>query len=290
MKKINFKLILKIFFSIGLIVFLFLNIDFEKISLIKLDVLLPFLFAIMITVTSISLMNYRWQLLIQQFLDRSIPYLQLWRYYLIGAFFNIFLPGAIGGDVVRTQRVSKRSDIKIKSASAVTLAERLVGTYGLLILLSFSLLFLNFPEELALTDFLPLWIFRVSPLVVLICIPVFKKLLSSFSILTSYPFLIKIIVISLLAQTGDVTIAYFFSQYFGLDIPFSAFLFVMPLVYFATVLPISLGGLGVREGAFSGLMVLYGVNTSIAIMISLLMYLVKVGTGILGYTIYLKEK
>lgn len=290
MKHINIKLILKVIFSVGLIVFLFFNLDFDKILLIEVGVLLPFFISLLITTISLSLMSYRWQLLICHFLEKSLSYLTLCKYYFIGAFFNIFLPGAIGGDVVRTQRLSKHADITIKSAGILTLSERLIGTYGLLILLSFSMLFLNFPKDLGLTNYLPLWIFKSSPVIVLVCIPLFKWLLSKFSIESSYRFFIKIIALSFIAQMGDVTIAYLFSQYFGLDLPFSAFLFIMPLVYFVTVLPISLGGLGVREGAFSGLMVLYGVDTSIAIIISLLMYLTKVGIGILGYIIYLREK
>jgi len=54
--------------------------------------------------------------------------------------------------------------------------------------------------------------------------------------------------------------------------------------------PISLGGLGVREGTFSGLLNLYGIDTSTAIIISLLMYLIKVATGIIGYIAYLNDK
>jgi len=58
-------------------------------------------------------------------------------------------------------------------------------------------------------------------------------------------------------------------------------------VYFAVVLPISLGGLWVREGTFLGLLNLYGIDTSTAIIISLLMHLIKVATGIIGYIAYL---
>lgn len=284
------KIFFKIIFSVGLIVFLILNLEVDKLVLIQSDAFIPFIIAVAITIVSLGGMAFRWKIMITNFLNKQVDLIFLLRFYFIGMFFNIFLPGAIGGDVVRTQRLSKRCNIKIRDATLVTIAERFSGVYGLLILLSFSFLFMNFPERLNLENYLPIWVFRISPLIVLMGIPVFKFLLSKYRLVSSNFFIVKIITISLLAQLGDVTIAYIFSEYFGLGIPFFAFLFIMPLVYIATVLPISLGGLGVREGAFSGLMILYGADSSIAIMISLLMYLVKVGVGIIGYLIYLKEK
>lgn len=285
----NLKLVLKILFSFGLITFLIINLNFEKIAIIKTDAVWPFFTGVFITIVSLAFMTVRWQVLIRQFENERMVLFDLFRYYLMGMFFNIFFPGAIGGDVIRTQRLSKHKGIKVKDATLITVAERLSGVYGLLILLSFSFLFMNFPDGLKVNNILPVWVFRISPLLVLICISLVKVILNKYGLFTSYAFISKIVVISLLAQMGDVTIAYVFSQYFGLAVSFSAFLFIMPLVFIATVLPISLGGLGVREGAFSGLMILYGVDSSIAIIISLLMYLVKVGVGIIGYFVYLKE-
>lgn len=290
MYKINIRLLLKIFFSLGLILFLVFNLDLEKLALINLDFLLPYFLGLIITLASLLIMTYRWKLLISEFLDAAIDFFLLFKYYLIGSFFNIFLPGAIGGDVVRTQRLSRHHNIRLKSASIITVAERVAGVYGLLILLSSSFFFLTFPQSLKLDSFLPRFVYNIIPLFILLLIPLLKFFLARVNLLTSYTFLFKTIVVLLLAQFGDITIAFVLSQYFELDVPFTAFIFIMPLVYIATVLPISLGGLGVREGSFSGLMMLYGVESSIAILIALLMFLIKVGVGIIGYVVYLKEK
>ncbi|WP_423818736.1 lysylphosphatidylglycerol synthase transmembrane domain-containing protein [Salinimicrobium sp. TIG7-5_MAKvit] len=290
MKRIGYKAVLKFIFSIGLVVFLFFNLDLSKLYLIKIDVLLPFFVAVMITLIAIGFMSFRWKLLIREFLNSRFAFLSLFNFYLIGAFFNIFLPGSIGGDVVRTQKISRGKDVPLKTATGITVLERLCGIYGLLILISISLFFTTYPAGLEIERFFPVWAFKLSPLLVLICIPLFKWILLKFKFEASYIFILKIIGISLLAQMGDISTAYLLSQYFDLSISFPAFIFMMPLVYVATVLPISIGGLGVREGAFSGLMLLYGVEISIAILISLIMYLVKVSVGLVGYVIYLTSK
>lgn len=283
-------LFVKIIFSTALIFFLIFNLDLSKISLLRIDVLLPLLISMFLVTMAIAVMSLRWKLLIFWFFGKQIAFFKLSKLYLIASFFNIFLPGAIGGDVVRIRKISKLVNIKIKSATFITLSERLSGIYGLLLLLSFSLLFMNFPEKMELNKYFSVWILRLSPVLVLICLPIFKWILEKSTSSTSYLFLWKIIGLSLIAQMGDIIIAFLFSQYFGLDVLFSSFLFIMPLVYIATVLPISLGGLGVREGVFSGLLALYGVDISIAIIISLLIYLAKLCVGIVGYIVYLREK
>jgi hypothetical protein len=132
-----------------------------------------------------------------------------------------------------------------------------------------------------------LWL---APAVVVLCIPVLKLVAARFHVQFGYRFAFHTIAVLLLAQLGDVTIAWLFSAMFDVYLPFTAFVFIMPIVYVATVLPISLGGLGVREGVFAWLMTLYGVDVGLAVLISLLMYLTKVLVSIIGYTVYLADR
>ncbi|MDG5800644.1 lysylphosphatidylglycerol synthase transmembrane domain-containing protein [Marinilabiliaceae bacterium ANBcel2] len=283
-------LYLKIFFSLALIVFLLTRIDFTQLYKLKFSFIPYFFGGITISLIAISIMTYRWKILTDNYLKIKIRLKQLYQYYLTGSFFNIFLPGAIGGDVVRTQRLSTRHDVKVKKATIITIAERFAGIYGLAIILAFSFMFMNFPEGFQIQKFVPDWLLMLSPVIVLAFSPLLKWILKKRGLVTNNRFILQITAISLLAQMGDITIAWLFSQYFGLNLNFTALIFIMPFVYIATVLPISLGGLGIREGAFSGLMMLYGIDTSIAILISLLMYLVKVAVGVIGYGVYLKGR
>jgi len=71
-------------------------------------------------------------------------------------------------------------------------------------------------------------------------------------------------------------------QVMGHAVPITALLFVMPLVHVATVLPISLGGLGVREGVLTGLLMLLAVPQGDAVLAAFLLYLAKVMVGLTG--------
>jgi len=104
----------------------------------------------------------------------------------------------------------------------------------------------------------------------------------------NYRDLSVILLLSGLGQFGDIVISYIFSLYFGLEITILNLMSIMPLVYVATVVPISLGGVGVREGVMTAGLTLYGVDVSDAVMISFLLYFTKVIVGLIGWFLYLK--
>ena len=94
--------------------------------------------------------------------------------------------------------------------------------------------------------------------------------------------LARILVLSAVFQGGDIAVTFLLARALDLDVPFVALLGVVPLVYLATVLPISLGGLGVREGTLAFLLARYGVAASDAITLSFLVYLNRVLVGSIG--------
>lgn len=290
MKNIRLSKIIKCLFSLFLILFLIFRIDYSKIYEVKLSLLPYFIIAVCVTMASLFIMAIRWNFLLNEYVNKTIHILKLYKYYMIGMFFNIFMPGAIGGDIVRIQRLSSRHNVSIKSATSIAIVERLAGIYGLIVLLSLCFICNNFPKDFNALVNVPHWILYLSPIIVISMIPLLKLTLNRYNMPSSYSFLIKTVFVLLLSQFGDIIIAYLFSLYFDLHLAFSTFIFIMPLVYIATVIPVSFGGLGIREGAFSGLMVLYGVDTSYAIIISILMYFVKVVVGIIGYFVYITDK
>lgn len=290
MPNLNYKLIAKTIVSTFLIILLLKKIDIVSIKNLGWAFIIPFLIAIIIALFSIFLMSVRWGLLCREFLNISPKSAILYRYYLIGSFFNIFLPGAIGGDVMRTRMLIQKYKVSIKSASIITIAERVLGLYGLFILLCLGMLFKTYPEKvLFLSKISSVWIYLMVILVFLV-FPIAKLILSKRNINIGYKFMISTIIVLLIAQFGDIVIASIFIHYMNIELPFTAVMFIMPLVYLATILPISLGGLGVREGTFAGLMLLYGVPTSTSVIISFSMYLVKVMIGLIGSINYLKAK
>jgi uncharacterized membrane protein YbhN (UPF0104 family) len=73
----------------------------------------------------------------------------------------------------------------------------------------------------------------------------------------------------------------------GLDLPAAAYCVAVPLVSLMTALPISLNGVGVREGGLVWVLAPYGVSEAQGIALGLLWFSVTVATGLIGGLVYL---
>ena len=60
-----------------------------------------------------------------------------WKLYLIGMFYNFFIPGGIGGDAYKVYVLHKKFGWGIKKLSAAVLADRLSGLLAIIILIQF---------------------------------------------------------------------------------------------------------------------------------------------------------
>lgn len=89
-------------------------------------------------------------------------------------------------------------------------------------------------------------------------------MLSIFSPAVTLP----IVALSLLIYIVSSVQAQFYFQSLGYDVPFSVNLFVTPLLFLLVTLPISFGGIGVRDGAFILLYGAFGVPAEIALVVS----------------------
>jgi uncharacterized membrane protein YbhN (UPF0104 family) len=81
-------------------------------------------------------------------------------------------------------------------------------------------------------------------------------------------------VISTIAQGLIILTYYLIGRGLGLEISFTTYLVAIPAVFLAASLPVSIGGLGVREGTLVGLLVAAGANLPLAINLSLVYLMV----------------
>jgi uncharacterized protein (TIRG00374 family) len=254
---------------------------------------------------SMVLRAYRWQvLLVIQHLKARLS--KLVSLYFIGTFFNTVLPTGIGGDVVRMYELSKYSSQGTESVSTV-LVDRLCGFVVLFIMASLALPFSYhlIPRVvsaiilvitaltmlgiwLALNDTLWKWLqglpllswalekrraqeFRRS-------IRAYRTPAISRALLVSFAFNVLLMVLNFL-----VALAY------GIRISPWYFLVFVPIISFLLTLPVSLSGLGVREGGYILLFAQAGVPSSLALAMSLSIYAMTVATGLVGGVLYATE-
>jgi uncharacterized membrane protein YbhN (UPF0104 family) len=83
---------------------------------------------------SVILGTLRWRSVLGAYGAREIPpTARLLRYYLVGLFYNTYLPGAVGGDVVRGM-ATRDAYPQAAAAFTVVLVERVLGLAALLLL------------------------------------------------------------------------------------------------------------------------------------------------------------
>lgn len=111
-------------------------------------------------------------------------------------------------------------------------------------------------------------------------------LLSMFSPGVALP----VVALSLAIYLVSAFQAQLYFQGMGYDIPFSVNLFVSPLLFLLFILPISFGGIGIREGAFILLYGAFGVPVEIALVVSFCALLGVLFNYAIGTSLFLLSK
>jgi uncharacterized protein (TIRG00374 family) len=298
-------LFLRIFISGSILTYLVAIVEWERVLYILPKLRYQFVWqAFFLIFFSIFFMSIRWTLILKKF-DIHQPILSSLTFYLIGGFYSIILPGTIGGDIVRLGlSAQKHGEAKMLIATSIVF-ERFCGLLALFMLslasiYFFSLNFLGSDKNLSLIIVTLSVIFAVG-LVCLVFVSkampetLFQKWNKTESVFMQRITLIAnklkglpvsvfltILLFSFCAHFIDIGGSFLLAKALNIDQPFTFFLQIMPLVYVITILPVSLGGLGVREGALVFFMVRIGVLESDAILLSFLIYLTRIAVGVVG--------
>jgi uncharacterized protein (TIRG00374 family) len=240
-----------------------------------------------------AISTYRWSFL-SHALGFFLPFGELYRSYLIGMFFNMFLPGSIGGDGVRLVWLAKRCNRRKREALLTLLAERGVGLVALLILTSCIAMLpvlhtinLTIPLKLPVLGtlafdlrilLLTLSFGLFAGYVSLYILPLerldkrfpFITLLEQASVYWKSPnLLVKSVSMSIFVHILMITIHYMIAVALGIKldpmllIPYLAVTY--GVVSLASVLPISANGFGVREGIYWLLLTRLGISGETAL-------------------------
>ena len=271
MKAKRILLPLRILISAGLIFLLYRRVNLAEF----VDVFttlrawpLIILFALLFFNTAISAL--KWKMLLKAD-GIDIPWSTLTASYLVGTFFNMFLPSNIGGDAYRVYDVARFSKRTAHSFASV-LADRLSGFVALVIFgVGFGLAGLRLlpdaevlwvPVVGMVALFLIIgtlfqqglirWSFDHTPLARLGKLRSFSfKLLDSVNQYRKAPGLfLRIMLVSFLFQFTVITCIYLLALGLDFDIPFFYFCVFVPFVSLMEALPISIFGLGIRDASY----------------------------------------
>lgn len=297
MNRRQFTVSLKVFFSFLVLTWLLNNIDFQALvkafsraSVTMLTVVL------LINLAGVALSVYKWQKLL---MHDGLPcgYFYLLNLYFFGIFFNNYLPTSVGGDAVRGLMLARKYNQPSVAITSI-FAERFSGLLAMFPLIACGYLFAG--GSLGVS-------FHIGVEVVVVILSlatigwIGTTLLRRFGQGRVHPggnlqsvvaglrrYLVCRRIVwtltwsSLVFQLLAVGVYWAAGIAFNLHVEFAVFLLVVPLVTLLTLLPISLNGLGLREGGMVYLLSRAGVEDHDALALSLAVYGVSLVLAFIG--------
>lgn len=256
----------------------------------------PFAFisAIILYIFSQFISTLRWRLL----LPEKVGIKKLFSLYLIGSFFNTLLPGLIGGDAVKGFYLYKAIG-KGSLTLASIFMDRYIGFVTLILICMAAYPFgYSYLQGSHAVWTLPLivLIFVITSLLIfglrlgnrMMILSEFYKYFHSYR--NKKGIIVKTLLISVFVQLSGILAVYILATGIGEHIPFLACLVFLPLIIMFTALPISISGIGIREGAFILFFGLIGVMPNVATAISLSWFLTGVACNFLGFVEYVRYR
>lgn len=239
-----------------------------------------------------------------------IPYAKAASYYFVGLFFNNFLPSNIGGDIARISDARKHAD-HVSPVFSATLMDRLIGVL--------AIGFVAVLASVAVLDRVRLYaIYTTTLIVFLLALGLFLAIFHR-GVLEAVerPFrwagarnveraiarllddlhgyrsqgrtLAVVFVASAMVQVSRILVHYVVGLSLGVRVAASYYFLFVPVLAALISLPISLNGIGVREGAAVVLFQMAGMTRQQSFAIPFLTYLLSVLISLLGGLIFVSR-
>ncbi len=296
---------LKILVSTGLIAYLLIfQVNVRQLGATLATTRWPYVIAAaLVMVFGTALRGLRWQVLLEA-LDMHVPLRTLIHLYFVGAFFNMFLPSGFGGDAVKMAKLAQETG-QTPESIGTTLVERATGLWVLFLM---ALIALPFSRHLLPPAWhLPIltltaggvaggFLVMGTPLLPWlgskIRLPGQAKLERFYHSVAQlgYPALLKACGVSLLFDALLILFTWLLAESVDVHQPLGVYLLFTPIISFSLALPISIGGLGVREQTFVTLFAAVHVDAAAATAMSLLNYVITyLVVGLLGGLFFMLE-
>jgi len=295
--------VLKVVVSMGLLALVISQTDLSAVwdQVARADAV-GLLLAFLVVQAGVVLRAGRWMALMRGLGDTS-SYATLLYLYYVGAFFNTFLPTGFGGDAIRIYELSQGGSTA--SAISTVLAERALG---LLVQFAVALVVLLFawhlvPSEIALLllaivvlAFVGTALFMNRGVMAWVAshVPLAKPVLTHPKVQALYasfhrypsPSLVQAVCVSLVFTVTLVVSQLLLGRAIGIDLGLAHYAVFVPILSTVLLVPITIGGLGVREGGYVLLFGQAGVPQDQALALSLLTYAMALVSGIIGGVLY----
>ena len=309
-----FRNLLKILISIGLLGYLIYRAEPARLISVLSNItekhgLLYLALAFVLMLGAVWFLAIRWSVLMKSYGFR-LKTSQLFGFYLIGMFFNNFLPTSIGGDIMRIYKLITVTDERT-SAFASVIIERLMGIAATLFMSIWALIYISqqFHDWRLLLAAIVLFVMIITFFALILRDWSFKIILKIFEKFTVFKIgqkfsklfeaihffqnrrmvLFKVFLLSFCSQFLIVTMNYLVALAFNIPVSFGYLLMVVPISFVITMLP-SINGIGIRDLGFVGLLAQVGVTTAEALSLSFMNLIIPMIISVAGGLLFMIQK
>ena len=272
--------LLKIAISAALLYFIFTKIPFsEVLTIVRKSQPLYVFGALLLFVVSKIIAAFRLNL---YFHEIGVPLTQKsnLKLSLLGMFYNLFLPGGIGGDAYKGYYIKQHFEVPTKKVVAVLLLDRLSGLLLLFVFACILGMTLDAPELLSFS-----WLIGL-------CIPlsivIFWGLQQRF-----FTYILPVFwrsnVLSALVQLAQLGCVLMILHALNIQISTVEYLFIFLISSIVSVLPLTIGGIGSRELVFLYGALWLGLEEDRSVGISMLFFLITAFVSLLGIWYHFKK-
>ena len=307
MMRRSLPILLKVSVSFGLVVYLFNRIEIEGVLNVMGSAHGSYLAVVLVAYLATQLISaLRWAVLARA-VGFEKPLREFAVYYLIGMFFNLFAPSTVGGDVGRVYYLaSSGPGSKGKSwigwtatALSTVIADRAVGMAVLIWVATAALLVFpayEIPLPIRTLTFglglglLLGWLLLpfIYHLLRRAIQPLGEGLRIAVETYISKPRVVsKCMGLSVIIHFSQAVLHVLLGWALDLQIPWSYSFILYPLVGAFSAIPISLNGIGLREGGYLFMLQRINVSAEKALAFSLLWFMVGVLDSMVGGIVFI---
>lgn len=265
--------LLKILISAALLYFIFTKIPFsEVLGVLKKAQPFFMVVALLFFVISKVLAAVRLNLYFHE-IEVLLTHKSNLKLYLLGMFYNLFLPGGIGGDAYKGYYVKKQFEVPTKKVVAVLLLDRLSGMLLLFVFTCMLGLTLKDPTLLPFQ-----WVFWLGiPMSVLVFWALQRRFFTYI-----LPVFWRSNVLSALVQLAQLGCVLMILQALKIEVSTLEYLFIFLISSIVSVLPLTIGGIGSRELVFLYGALWLGLKEDVSVGISMLFFMITAFVSLWG--------
>ena len=195
-------------------------------------------------------------------------------------FYNLFLPGGIGGDAYKGYLIKKKFEIKTKKVVSILVLDRLSG---LLLLFVYACLLALMIQNDTLQNFKVLFVIALLASIFIFWMVhrlIFHDML---------PIFWNSFIHSALVQLAQLGSAFFILKSLGIQMDTLSYLFIFLLSSIVSVLPLTIGGIGSREVTFYYGATLLALDQNSSVGISMVFFLITALVSLFGIFYHFKK-